>query len=459
MRAIEIVLHSRCNCRCLVCTAAAQDQTVAFAPDAVLTLLGWAREHGAREAAFGGGEPTLWHNLPWACRAARELGFDEVAVHTNGLVLAERSAAEALARAGASRVCLSLKGGTAETHDEMTRVPGAFERALAAAAEVRRAGLELEVDALVTSRSALELPTLVRRAAGLGAARASLWLVCLEPGQRETHGALMPRLAGLLEPLRAACRAAEEAGLPCRSHHLPACALGPHHRMSAPGWTLGVVVVEPGRAPFDLADSAWNRARFLAGCEGCDLDDCCPGVRGGLIAIHGEPEVPCPAVAPVRDRDPESRVSGRSGCAGTPEEATSRAAPDPREDEERRHGEPPRSPHVAQVAGPPRTASGPPGRPSPRPGRGRPYRAPKGPSPRSALGSMSAGSGATSARWPDGPASRANSPRRSSTRCSRRSCVRAASCRTPSSTRSASTGRGPPAAASPCPTATTTRRC
>lgn len=309
MRALEIVFLRACDCRCQVCPSARGDQTVAFAPAGASALLRWGREHLAREVLFRGGEPTLWPDLPWACGEARTAGFDDVAVRTNGLRLGEPGLAERLAGAGASRVVLSLRGGSPETHDAMTGVPGAFDRALTGGRTARAAGLELELDVLVTARSAPELPALVGHAVDLGAARVELSLVSLPGGAGEERADLMPGLDELLEPVQAACRAAETAGLPIRSAHLPACLLGPFHRLSAPAWTRGVVLVEPGERPRDVADMAPSQTRFLPPCAECEIAAHCPGVREDLIAIRGEPEVPC-APLPPSPEEPDGEALG-----------------------------------------------------------------------------------------------------------------------------------------------------
>lgn len=72
--------------------------------------------------------------------------------------------ADRLARlhdAGASAASLSLDGATAATHDAFRRTEKTFERTIAAAHLVTEAGMRLQVNSTVTSRTVEELPALL----------------------------------------------------------------------------------------------------------------------------------------------------------------------------------------------------------------------------------------------------------------------------------------------------------
>jgi cyclic pyranopterin phosphate synthase len=65
-----------------------------------------ARSFGVRKIRLTGGEPLLRHELPELVRMLRQIDGIEIALTTNGSLLAEQ--AEALARAGLDRVTVSL---------------------------------------------------------------------------------------------------------------------------------------------------------------------------------------------------------------------------------------------------------------------------------------------------------------------------------------------------------------
>ncbi|MEX2328219.1 MAG: TIGR04053 family radical SAM/SPASM domain-containing protein [Nitriliruptoraceae bacterium] len=87
-----------------------------------------------------------------------------------------RSALNDLRAAGARAISLSLDGVDAATHDAFRGVTGVFDATLVAAADVRAAGLRLQVNTTVTRANAATLPGILRHVIDL---EASLWSVFL----------------------------------------------------------------------------------------------------------------------------------------------------------------------------------------------------------------------------------------------------------------------------------------
>jgi radical SAM protein len=82
-----------------------------------------------------------------------------------------------LAAAGVAAVSLSLDGSDAARHDALRRVPGCFDRTVAAALACAVAGLPFQVNTLVCEETLADLPAIHAVAAGLGAARWSLFFL------------------------------------------------------------------------------------------------------------------------------------------------------------------------------------------------------------------------------------------------------------------------------------------
>lgn len=100
------------------------------------------------------------------------------------------SAIRAARAAGASAMSLSIDGATAASHDGFRGVAGVFDRTLAAAADVRDAGLRLQINTTVTRANRAELPDVLRTVVELGA---GLWSVFfLVPTGRGQHVAALP---------------------------------------------------------------------------------------------------------------------------------------------------------------------------------------------------------------------------------------------------------------------------
>ena len=87
----------------------------------------------------------------------------------NGTLLTPAIAAR-LKAAGIQRLSISIDGATAESHDRLRAVEGAYAGALTGIAACREAGLPFQINTTVTRANRLELPAIYELALKLGAA-------------------------------------------------------------------------------------------------------------------------------------------------------------------------------------------------------------------------------------------------------------------------------------------------
>lgn len=140
---LRVSVTDRCNLRCSYC----MPLEVAFKPreellsyEEITRAVAVATQLGIRTVRLTGGEPLVRAELD---RLVRQLvaipGLDEVALTTNGLLLAEQ--AERLARAGLTRLNVSLDSLDAERFEQIARRPG-LQRVLEGLAIARRCGFQ-----------------------------------------------------------------------------------------------------------------------------------------------------------------------------------------------------------------------------------------------------------------------------------------------------------------------------
>ena len=140
---LRISVTDRCNLRCSYC----MPLEVTFKPreellshEEIARVAGVAAGLGIRTIRLTGGEPLLRHDLPQLVRRLVAIeGIDEVALTTNGLLLAEQ--AVALRRAGLARLNVSLDGLRDEVFEKLARRQG-LDRVLAGLAAAKQAGFD-----------------------------------------------------------------------------------------------------------------------------------------------------------------------------------------------------------------------------------------------------------------------------------------------------------------------------
>lgn len=137
---------------------------------------------------FTGGEPLLRPDI-WELAAHCRTRGIATALSTNGTLITGGVAAK-IRESGIGYAGISLDGSTAATHDRFRHTPGAFNRAVAAFARCRKAGVRCGVRVTLNKENQGELGALVNLARDLGASRFCLyWLVPSGRGS-EAYGRL-----------------------------------------------------------------------------------------------------------------------------------------------------------------------------------------------------------------------------------------------------------------------------
>jgi MoaA/NifB/PqqE/SkfB family radical SAM enzyme len=101
------------------------------------------RKKGCAMVGFLGGEPTAHPRILEAVAHARKLGYEKIALCTNGTRLSDPGFCRKLVDAGVTRVTVSIHSHLAKVEDALTRVPGNHARkvlGIANMAALRKAG-------------------------------------------------------------------------------------------------------------------------------------------------------------------------------------------------------------------------------------------------------------------------------------------------------------------------------
>ena len=140
---LRISVTDRCNLRCTYCMPAEaifrpREELLAY--EEIARVAAVAAGLGVRTIRLTGGEPLLRRDLAALVALLVAVpGIDEVALTTNGLLLAEQ--AEALSAAGLRRLNVSLDSLREDVFERIARRRG-LDRVLAGLAAARRAGFE-----------------------------------------------------------------------------------------------------------------------------------------------------------------------------------------------------------------------------------------------------------------------------------------------------------------------------
>jgi cyclic pyranopterin phosphate synthase len=156
LRDLRISVTDRCNFRCRYCMPVEvfgpghafmlREELLTF--EEIVTLVGSLVPLGIEKIRLTGGEPLLRRGLEdLVAMLATVEGVKDIAVTTNGVLLAHH--AEALALAGLSRVTVSLDALDPEIFARMNGVGAKVERVLAGISSAQAFGLPVKVNAVI----------------------------------------------------------------------------------------------------------------------------------------------------------------------------------------------------------------------------------------------------------------------------------------------------------------------
>lgn len=215
---VELRINRECNEDCLFCNTPADSEAILDGKARVLSEIDRLFELGHRVVTFTGREPTLDPSLEEYVRRAKDRGYREVRLQTNGTAFASAQVPRGLRAAGLDRVQLSLHTFRAPTFASLVGAPRLLDKALAGLANMLATpGLQVEVLCVVTSLNVDELEEFTRRLcrdyAGPGR-RLELVLSPVAPmGDARKHLDLLVDFDDLRRQIGAALRIAADAGV------------------------------------------------------------------------------------------------------------------------------------------------------------------------------------------------------------------------------------------------------
>ena len=289
MPLLDVILGYDCNLACDYCTITPEMRRRELPTQKVLAAMKQAQGSGYDRISFTGGEPTIRPDLLGLVRVARELGFADIKVQSNGLVFAQKPNVDRLVDAGCNRFHVSIHTHDAAAYDAQVGRAGAYPLMVAGLDHLIARGVRLTVDVILKNDAYAKLPDAVRWLHARGVRSVHLWFVSLTDGNRD-NVASMPRMTEVVPKMRETFAWARANGMDVRSLHVPRCLLGDD---TAHAWDPGadrVMVVSPDDV-FELKDSKLAGHEFVPACEGCKWRSICPGLRPDYLARYGDAEI------------------------------------------------------------------------------------------------------------------------------------------------------------------------
>lgn len=128
---IVITAGYKCNSNCVMCSVASKFQNdTNSTTEEIIKTLKEGRTNNATIVDFSGGEPTLRKDLRILILRSRMMGYKEVVISTNGLLLSDKKYCDELIDAGLNNITFSLHAPNQKINKEITDVLGGFDKTI-----------------------------------------------------------------------------------------------------------------------------------------------------------------------------------------------------------------------------------------------------------------------------------------------------------------------------------------
>lgn len=276
---IDLKVGFRCNNYCKFCVQGDKRQSLPSKPEGELYR---SLEEGRREGADGvvitGGEPTLHARIVAIAARAKNLGYRTIQVQTNGRSFCYGSLVRRLADAGVNEFGPSLHGSTAKIHDWLTGSPGAFLQTVSGIRNIKKLGLRVITNSVITKANYRDLPALARLFVSLGVEQFQFAFMHMAGRAGENRQWLTARMS-VAEPwVKKALDVGIAAGRAVMTEAIPYC------RMSGYEDYIAERVIPRTRIyDADCVIADYTKARLDEGksrgprCLECAWHECCEG--------------------------------------------------------------------------------------------------------------------------------------------------------------------------------------
>jgi len=303
MKRLDIKIGFACNNRCDFCAQGDKRRVLGRRPLArIVGELKAAARQGVRGVVFTGGEPTLHPRLAQAVRAAKRAGFESIQIQSNGRKFAYPDYCRSLRDAGANEFSPSLHGSGPRLHDAQTHAPGSWRETVAGIRNLKKLGLHVLTNSVVTKLNYRDLPALARLLVRLGVDQFQFAFIHIVGAAAREGRGIVPRKSDAVPYMLEGMRIGRAAGVPCYTEAVPYCLLDGLADCACERLIPDGPVVD-----LDFQLKSWEKYRTATGkakrprCRACRHDGVCEGPWREYPELFGWDEfVPVRGEAPRR---------------------------------------------------------------------------------------------------------------------------------------------------------------
>ena len=246
MKKLDLKLGYSCNNNCLFCAVGSKRERPDKSTVELKADLEKAFGNGAKGVVFTGGEPTIRPDLAELIKYAKEIGFEDLFIQSNGCNFKDLELCKKLIVAGTTEFGPSLHGPNAKIHDSLTGREGSFEETVQGIKNLNELSQKVVTNSVVTKQNFYLLPELVEMLVSLNVDHAQLAFVHPMGNAWKNFETVVPSFSEAMPFIYRAIEVSKQFGLPLMVEAVPFCLMQGFERFSSEQYIPETEIREPG---------------------------------------------------------------------------------------------------------------------------------------------------------------------------------------------------------------------
>lgn len=295
----DLKISFSCNNHCLFCVQGRKRETCGpKSLERIKRELKKGFENGSRELVLTGGEPTLNKDIFRIIKAARDTGYSDIQIQTNGRMFRYADFCRKIKDAGVTEISPALHGSSAQIHDFLTGSPGSFTETAAGIINAKKTGLRIITNSVITKPNQQDLPRLAKLLCSLGADQFQFAFIHILGSAAENSRWLIARISTASLFIKQALDIGIKNGVKCFTEAVPYCFMQGYEKHISENIMPDTMIFD---ADTEIAD--FRKYRLASGkkkgplCGKCIYNSICEGPWKEYPEIFGWEEF-----IPVKER-------------------------------------------------------------------------------------------------------------------------------------------------------------
>jgi len=279
MERVDIKIGFRCNNRCKFCVQGDKRNYLA-AKDRkeVKKSLKDAYSRGKDEVVFTGGEPTLHPYFLDLVKYAKETGFKEIQIQTNGRLFAYNDFCLKTIRAGATQFSPAVHGPDARIHDFLTSSKGSFVQTIKGIKNLKKLNQYVLTNTVITTTNAKYLPQIAKLLVDLGVNQYQFAFIHIGGRAAENKDWIVPRKTKILKYIKKGLDIGIKANRKVMTEAIPYCLMRGYEDYIAEKVIPPSIVYDAGFVVEDYAQYRKDKGKAKRpDCQKCKYYQICEG--------------------------------------------------------------------------------------------------------------------------------------------------------------------------------------